>query len=329
MEIMLKIINLKLIKRKLAFEIGFDTVNNKYKVYNQTNEKLSNNNTDETAFAIQIKSSTGQEKAKIILTGNKRGTAPELLELNNIEYADDDIIRIYRSTLSGIEITGDVTGDIPRENDDMNETNKFDYMKNTGFKVRNAGLNAKYNKAPVINGIKNDRTVSKGTVNLLEGINVSDDIDNISTNNIYIYIDDKLIGNVDNNNNSQLYTNYNFDEVRTYNIEYKLYDSWNRETVERSTVKVESKVRENEIEVYGPNQQLAFRITFDTNENKFVLKGKNNADNDSSSEESNDQEGTIDTYSDQSNSEKYFEMIVRDAKGNERKKGDINWRRKS
>ena len=301
-------------KRKLAFEIGFDTVNNKYKVYNQTNEKLSNNNTDETAFAIQIKSSTGQEKAKIILTGNKRGTAPELLELNNIEYADDDIIRIYRSTLSGIEITGDVTGDIPRENDDMNETNKFDYMKNTGFKVRNAGLNAKYNKAPVINGIKNDRTVSKGTVNLLEGINVSDDIDNISTNNIYIYIDDKLIGNVDNNNNSQLYTNYNFDEVRTYNIEYKLYDSWNRETVERSTVKVESKVRENEIEVYGPNQQLAFRITFDTNENKFILKGQDNSQNVSKENEN------IESYSSELNEDNYFQMIVRDARGNEKKK---------
>ena len=301
-------------KRKLAFEIGFDTVNNKYKVYNQTNEKLSNNNTDETAFAIQIKSSTGKEKAKIILTGNKRGTAPELLELNNIEYADDDIIRIYRSTLSGIEITGDITGDIPRENDDMNETNKFDYMKNTGFKVSNAGLNAKYNKAPVINGIKNDRTVSKGTVNLLEGITVSDDIDNISTNNIYIYIDDKLIGNVDNNNNSQLYTNYNFDEVRTYNIEYKLYDSWNRETIERSTVKVESKVRENEIEVYGPNQQLAFRITFDTNENKFILKGQDNSQNVSKENEN------IESYSSELNEDNYFQMIVRDARGNEKKK---------
>ena len=301
-------------KRKLAFEIGFDTVNNKYKVYNQTNEKLSNNNTDETAFAIQIKSSAGQEKAKIILTGNKRGTAPELLELNNIEYADDDIIRIYRSTLSGIEITGDVTGDIPRENDDMNETNKFDYMKNTGFKVRNAGLNAKYNKAPVINGIKNNRIVSKGTVNLLEGITVSDDIDNISTNNIYIYIDDKLIGNVDNNNNSQLYTNYNFDEVGTYNIEYKLYDSWNRETIERSTVKVESKVRENEIEVYGPNQQLAFRITFDTNENKFILKGQDNSQNVSKENEN------IESYSSELNEDNYFQMIVRDARGNEKKK---------
>ena len=196
----------------------------------------------------------------------------------------------------------------------MNETNKFDYMKNTGFKLRNAGLNAKYNKAPVINGIKNDRTVSKGTVNLLEGINVSDDIDNISTNNIYIYIDDKLIGNVDNNNNSQLYTNYNFDEVRTYNIEYKLYDSWNRETVERSTVKVESKVRENEIEVYGPNQQLAFRITFDTNENKFILKGQDNSQNVSKENEN------IESYSSELNEDNYFQMIVRDARGNEKKK---------
>ena len=90
--------------------------------------------------------------------------------------------------------------------------------------------------------------------------------------------------------------------------------------VELPLKNLQSKVRENEIEVYGPNNDLAFRITFDTNKNKFVLKGKNNTENDSSSEESNDQEGTIDTYSDQSNSEKHFEMIVRDAKGNERKK---------
>ena len=302
-------------KRKLAFEIGFDTVNNKYKVYNQTNEKLSNNNVDETAFAIQIKSSTGKEKAKIILTGNKRGTAPELLALNNVEYANDDIIRIYRSTLSGIEITGDVTGDIPRMNDVMNDTNKFDYMKNTGFKVSNAGLNAKYNKAPIIDGIKNVRAVSKGTVNLLDGITVSDDIDtNISTNYIYIYIDGKLIGSTDNNNNGQLYSNYNFDEVGTYDIEYKIYDSWNRETIERSTLKVESKVRENEIEVYGPNQQLAFRIIFDANENKFILKGQDNSQNVSKENEN------IESYSSELNEDNYFQMIVRDARGNEKKK---------
>ena len=45
-----------------AFEIGFDTITNKYKVYNQTNERLSNDKLDETAFAIQIKSKNGTEK---------------------------------------------------------------------------------------------------------------------------------------------------------------------------------------------------------------------------------------------------------------------------
>ena len=65
--------------RKPAFEIGFDTITGKYKVYNQTNERLSNDKLDETAFAIQIKSAGGTEKKKIILTGNDRGTSPKLI----------------------------------------------------------------------------------------------------------------------------------------------------------------------------------------------------------------------------------------------------------
>ncbi len=89
-----------------AFEIGFDTITNKYKVYNQTNERLSNDKLDETAFAIQIKNAEGTEKKKIILTGNDRGTSPKLSELNDLEYATGDIIRVYRSDLKGIEITG-------------------------------------------------------------------------------------------------------------------------------------------------------------------------------------------------------------------------------
>ena len=35
-----------------------------------------------------------------------------------------------------------------------NDNNKFDYMKNTGFKVSNDGLSAKYNKAPSITEVK-------------------------------------------------------------------------------------------------------------------------------------------------------------------------------
>ena len=204
-----------------VFEIGFDTITKKYKVYNQTSEKLSKDKLDETAFAIQIKGTDGAEKKKIILTGNDRGTSPKLLELNDVQYATGDIIRVYRSDLKGIEITGTVTGNIPSIEDMSSEANKFDYMKNTGFKVSNDGLIAKYNKAPVITGVKKVRTVSKGSVDLLADINVSDDIDeNILKNYIYIYIDDKLIGTSDNNsdNNSQLYSNYNFNKVGTYKV---------------------------------------------------------------------------------------------------------------
>ena len=305
--------------RTPAFEIGFDTITNKYKVYNTTNDRLSSIGSEKVVFTIQINSRDGNQKEKITLTGNDRGTSPKLLALNNLTYEEGDIIRVYRSDLKGIKITGTITGDIPREEHDMNDANnKFDYMNNTGFIVSNDGLSAKYNKAPIITGVEETKTISKGTVDLLDGINLSDDIDTeISKQYVSVYVNEELVehesGQVD-------VCNYNFDKVGVYKVEYKLYDSWGRATLKESTINVQSKVRENEIEVYGPNNDLAFRITFDTNENKFVLKGKNNTENDSSSEESNDQEGTIDTYSDQSNSEKYFEMIVRDAKGNERKK---------
>ena len=332
--------------RKPAFEIGFDTITNKYKVYNQINERLSNDKLDDTAFAIQIKSANGTEKKKIILTGNDRGTSPKLSELNDVQYADDDIIRVYRSDLKGIEITGTVTGNIPSIEDMSTEANKFDYMKNTGFKVSNAGLQAIYNKAPVINGVKKVRTVSKGSVDLLADINVSDDIDeNILKNYIYIYIDDKLIGTSDNNsdNNSQLYSNYNFNKVGTYKVKYLLCDSWQRATEIETTVKVESKTRENEIKVYGPDDLNStsnpeFRIVFDTKNNKILLKGpseesivdKENSDDaiESANQENNTNNNQNSEQQDSSlartSTENYFEIVVRSSKGKEKANISLN-----
>ena len=330
-----------------AFEIGFDTITGKYKVYNQTNERLSNDKLDETAFAIQIKRADGTEKKKIILTGNERGTSPKLLELNDLQYDTDDIIRVYRSDLKGIEITGTVTGNIPSIEDMSSEANKFDYMKNTGFKVSNDGLIAKYNKAPVITGVKKVRTVSKGSVDLLADINVSDDIDeNILKNYIYIYIDDKLIGTSDNNsdNNSQLYSNYNFNKVGTYKVKYLLYDSWQRATEIETTVKVESKTRENEIKVYGPNDLNStsnpkFRIVFDTKNNKILLKGpseesivdKENSDDaiESANQENNNTNNNQnsenqDSSSARTSTENYFEIVVRSSKGEEKANISLN-----
>ena len=326
-----------------AFEIGFDTITNKYKVYNQTNERLSNDKLDETAFAIQIKSADGTEKKKIILTGNDRGTSPKLSELNDLEYVAGDIIRVYRSDLKGIEITGTVTGDIPTNDQMNNDNNKFDYMKNTGFKVSNDGLSAKYNKAPVITGVKKIRTISKGTVDLLYGITVSDEIDtDISINYLYIYVNDELIGTVNQNRNSNenSYREYDFNKVGTYKVKYLLYDKWARTTMIETTVKVESKTRENEIKVYGPNDldstnNPAFRITFDTKNNKILLKGpseesiveKEDSDDatESANQENNNQNSeNQDSSLARTSTENYFEIVVRNSKGEEKVNISLN-----
>ena len=333
--------------RTPAFEIGFDTITNKYKVYNQTNERLSNDKLDETAFAIQIKNANGTEKKKIILTGNDRGTSPKLLELNDVRYDAGDIIRVYRSDLKGIEITGDVTGDIPTNDQMNNDNNKFDYMKNTGFKVSNDGLSAKYNKAPVINGVKKVRTISKGTVDLLQGVTVRDEIDtNISVNSMYIYVDDELIGTTNQNRNSNeiYHRNYDFNKVGTYKVKYLLYDKWERTTMIETTVKVESKARENEIKVYGPNNlnssdNPAFRIVFDTRNNKILLKGPNEnsivdkEDSDDATESANQENNNPnnnqnseqqDSSLARTSTENYFEIVVRSSKGEEKANISLN-----
>ena len=305
----LNIINSENVNRKLAFEIGFDTVKNTYKVFNQSNEKLSVNNLSDVAFTIEIKDSEGNEKANITLNGNDRGTSPKLIELNKLQYADGDIIRVYRSNLSCIEITGTIFGDKPRENDNMDDDNKLDYMKNTGFKVSNDGLIAKYNKAPNIEGVRKNRTISKGVIDLLADINVSDEIDeNISKEFVFVYVNDNLVTHLNENPNI---CNYDFNKLGTYKVEYKLYDTWGRATLKEASINVESKVRENEIEVYGLDGNLSFKIIFDTNENKFVLRGSDILQNETSN-----------VYKLSENN--YFEMVLRDLRGNEKIKVILN-----
>ena len=305
----LNIINSENVNRKLAFEIGFDTVKNTYKVFNQSNEKLSVNNLSDVAFTIEIKDSEGNEKANITLNGNDRGTSPKLIELNKLQYADGDIIRVYRSNLSCIEITGTIFGDKPRENDNMDDDNKLDYMKNTGFKVSNDGLIAKYNKVPNIEGVRKNRTISKGVIDLLADINVSDEIDeNISKEFVFVYVNDNLVTHLNENPNI---CNYDFNKLGTYKVEYKLYDTWGRATLKEASINVESKVRENEIEVYGVDGNLLFKIIFDTNENKFILRGSDILQNETSN-----------VYKLSENN--YFEMVLRDLRGNEKIKVILN-----
>ena len=292
--------------RTPLFEIGFDSVTRRYRVFNQTNDRIAPNNPSEMVFGIQIIGSDKELKKEITLTGNDRGNSPKLDELNNTEYGEGDIIRVYRSDLNSIKIIGTVTGDIPNKEDISDEIKKFDYMTNTGFKISNDGLEAVYNEAPDINGNIEDKTISKGSnINLLEGLTASDDHDTqLSERNIKVYVDESLV----NGNSVENSANYTFDSIGKYTVHYYINDSWGRATIREQTITVESKVRENEIEVYGPNQDLAFKVTFNTTNNQIVLKA-NETPTASGSSTSQD---------------RYFEMVVRNIKGEEKYRVTLN-----
>lgn len=292
--------------RTPLFEIGFDSVTRRYRVFNQINDRIAPNNPSEMVFGIQIIGSNKELKKEITLTGNDRGNSPKLDELNNTEYGEGDIIRVYRSDLNSIKIIGTVTGDIPNKEDISDEIKKFDYMTNTGFKISNDGLEAVYNEAPDINGNIKDKTISKGSnINLLEGLTASDDHDTqLSERNIKVYVDESLV----NDNSVENSANYTFDSIGKYTVHYYINDSWGRATICEQTITVESKVRENEIEVYGPNQDLAFKATFNTTNNQIVLKA-NETPTASGSSTSQD---------------RYFEMVVRNIKGEEKYRVTLN-----
>lgn len=107
-----------------------------------------------------------------------------------------------------------------------------------------------------------------------------------------------------------------------------------------TTVKVESKTRENEIKVYGPNDlnssdNPAFRITFDTKNDKILLKGRNessivekeNSDDDieSAKQDNNNQNSeNQDSSLARTSTENYFEIVVRSSKGEEKANISLN-----
>ena len=285
--------------REAAFEIGFDSVNSKYIVFNQNGSRLSESHPTDVVFSIEVKGADGNVKSKIDLIGNDRGDSPKLEALNKISYDDGDIIRVYRSNLDAMSIVGDVSGDKPT-NEQMNtEENKLNYMLNTGFVVSESGLRAKYNKAPSLTGIAQTKTVTKGDIlNLLDGVSVSDEIDtSLSINNIVITINGEVVQNKNN---------YTFDKLGTYNVQYAIQDSWGRAVLQEATISVESKVKENSIDVYDSNNSLAFKVKFNVDNNTFVLEGPNS--------------NSSNTYNTPQGEDKKFEMVVRDIKGKEKYK---------
>lgn len=282
-------------ERKPAFEIGFNTLTNKYEVINARDEYLDIENPRKDIFAIQIKGSDGNVKFEKTIQGNDKGTTEKLKELNNVLYDENDIIRVWRSgsenevipftseaeTESGnvvipnLKITGNISKTDKIKEDYSNGINNIDFMNNVGFNPKAEGLNAIYNEAPVINGFKeNTEVVEKGaSLNLRSNVTITDDNND---NNLSFTVSPE-----------QIDTN----QLGIHKVTYTTTDSWNRTTTKIRTIEVVSKVKSNSIQVYNPeesNSDLLFKIDFDASAKKFVINNEADSSTNLPNEEAGD-----------------------------------------
>ena len=265
--------NVETNSKKPAFEIGFNTLTNKYQVINRKDEYLDIQNPRKDIFAIQIKGSDGTVKFEKTLKGNQKGTATELDGLNDITYDATDTIRVWRASSNNSENTSVVVpnlkiiGSIEKDNEIIKEDSyadgisNIDFMNNVGFKPESNGLKAIYNKAPVINGFTEEKEViEKGTeLNLRHNITVTDDN---GDNNLSFTVSPE-----------QIDTN----QLGIHKVTYTTTDSWNRTTTKIRTIEVVSKVESNSIQVYNPeesNSNLLFKIDFDASAKKFIINNQ-------------------------------------------------------
>ena len=270
--------NVETNSKKPVFEIGFNTLTNNYQVVNGKDEYLDIKNPRKDIFAIQIKGENGEVKFEETLKGNDKGTTEKLNRLNNIQYVETDVIRVWRAssenevipftseaeTESGnvvvpnLKITGNISKADKIKEDYSNGINNIDFMNNVGFNPKAEGLNAIYNEAPVIDGFTEEKEViEKGTeLNLRHNITVTDDN---GDNNLSFTVSPE-----------QIDTN----QLGIHKVTYTTTDSWNRTTTKIRTIEVVSKVESNSIEVYNPNESstdLLFKIDFDASNKKFLV----------------------------------------------------------
>lgn len=274
--------------QKPAFEIVFDNDTNKYVVKNRSNKPINPELGDNPAFKIRIYDGSGQVRTTIELNGSDTGESTKLDELNEVNFNYGDTIRVWSADTKSLRITGEVTKNIKEENQSKKVsfesvnyeegTDDQDYLNNVAFKTAEAGLTAYYNKAPEINiqnlVNKNELNILFGEeVNLLNGVTVSDDRDNLSPNIIEIIGKDL----VDKN------------QIGSYKVTYKLTDTWGRSTSKDITVNVISNMKNNEIEVYGEtinNQsEHKFTLKFNIYTNKLEIVRKNPIQEDNSNQQ--------------------------------------------
>lgn len=211
---------------KDVFSIGFDDIEKKLLIKNQTNDKLNESKPNELALSLKIISKAGITKKEIKLNGSANGSHSQITALNGYRYNVGDYIELWSPNYSkSIIISGSIEKDSEINQDYSQGVQNEDFIKNVRFRIDKNVLIAKYNEAPTFK-FKDNLTIKRGEkfdpLNFIEKI--EDDYDNLNKNLVRVsYNDDK------------------FENVGSHEVTYKITDSWGRTTEKTISISVTEK----------------------------------------------------------------------------------------
>lgn len=295
-------------ENELAFSIGFDEKESKFTVSNQSQNQLSKENLNTIIYKINIYDKKNKEKINIELLGSDTGDSEKLNILKETKYEIGDSIKIKAfDSKNGINILGEIQGDISKEKEDyFDGVDNLDYIDNVCFSIESTGLTTIYNEAPVIKGVSDMEVSSFDDFDPLKGVTVEDDHDENLVKSL-------IIESKDLKENQKQYI-------------YQVTDKWSRSTEAARIITLkkinsqsertsETSLANNVISVkgikFGTNSQYGdsqtrFKIRFDDKSRKIKVIDQDGRSMNSRIEDT------------------YFEMVLYNSKGDLKKSVKIN-----
>lgn len=226
-----------------VFSIGFDDVEKKLLIKNQTENKLNESKPNELALSLKIISKAGITKKEIKLNGSANGQSTQISSLNGYRYNVGDYIELWSPDYSkSIIITGSIEKDSKITQDYAQGVQNEDFIKNVRFRIDSAVLIAKYNEAPTFK-FKDNLTIKRGEkfdpLNFIEEI--KDDYDNLNKNLVKVS-----------------YNEVEFKNVGSHEVTYKVTDNWGRTTESKINIQVTEKNDLEKTRIYFlPNDETS------------------------------------------------------------------------
>lgn len=269
---------------ELLFEFGFNSKTNQYVLTRGTVQgAIDPSGGSEVAIELTVYDEDGNEDHTITLNADDTVQSQKLNALDGTNYTYGKSMNIKIRDLNKIKFKAEgkyfKSGFEDGVDVDYNNfVTNSDYLDNVRMKITELGIEAMYNKAPKIEiaetNIETYKYKDLSEYNLLEGIVLSDNYDELSNEDITIYMNGKPL-------TADMLT------VGQHTLTYIVKDKWGRESAPIvRTINIRSSIETNVIDIsrmWRENNntvtmdETAVEIKFNTNEMKLKAEAKSNA----------------------------------------------------